>query len=61
MKHYRYLIRSVVGSNERLYYEFVRVPGDLILRISDNFELVYAFAEGYTFANNIPFDVECAL
>ena len=49
MKTYTYTLRPVTDHNDMvLYYEFVRKEDDLILRASDSYDFLLAYAEGFT-------------
>lgn len=59
MKTRTYTLRPVTDLNDMvLYYEFVRKEDDAILRTSDNYDFLLAYAEGYTTAMNKSFIVE---
>ena len=59
MKTHTYTLRPVTDLNDMvLYYEFVRKEDDAILRTSDNYDFLLAYAEGYTTAMNKSFIVE---
>ena len=59
MKTHTYTLRPVTDLNDMvLYYEFVRKEDDAILRTSDNYDFLLAYAEGYTTAMNRSFIVE---
>ena len=59
MKTNTYTLRPVTDLNDMvLYYEFVRKEDDAILRTSDNYDFLLAYAEGYTTAMNKSFIVE---
>ena len=59
MKTHTYILRPVTDLNDMvLYYEFVRKEDDAILRTSDNYDFLLAYAEGYTTAMNRSFIVE---
>ncbi len=59
MKTHTYTLRPVTDRNDMvLYYEFVRKEDDAILRTSDDYDFLLAYAEGYTTAMNRSFIVE---
>lgn len=59
MKTRNYTLRPVTDLNDMvLYYEFVRKEDDAILRTSDNYDFLLAYAEGYTTAMSTSFIVE---
>lgn len=59
MKTHTYTLRPVTDLNDMvLYYEFVRKEDDAILRTSDNYDFLLAYAEGYTTAMNKSFIIE---
>ena len=59
MKTHTYTLRPVTDRNDMvLYYEFVRKEDDAILRTSDDYDFLLAYAEGYTTARNSSFIVE---
>ena len=59
MKTRTYTLRPVTDLNDMvLYYEFVRKEDDAILRTSDNYDFLLAYAEGYTTAMSTSFIVE---
>ena len=59
MKTYTYTLRPVTDRYDMvLYYEFVRKEDDAILRASDDYDFILAYAEGYTTAINKSLIVE---
>lgn len=59
MKKETYTLRPVTNLNDIvMYYEFVRDEDDAILRSSDNYDFLFAYAEGYTTAINKSFIIE---
>ena len=59
MKTYSYTLRPVTDINDIvLYYEFVRMEDDAILRSSKDFDFLFAYADGFTAAANSSFVVE---
>ena len=59
MKKYAYTLRPVTDLNDMvLYYEFVRDEDDAILRTSNDYDFLLAYAEGYTTAINKSFIIE---
>ena len=58
MKTHTYTLRPVTDRNDMvLYYEFVRKEDDAILRTSNDYDFLLAYAEGYTTAMNKSFSV----
>ena len=59
MKTHTYTLRPVTDRNDMvLYYQVVRKEDDAILRTSDDYDFLLAYAEGYTIAMNKSFIVE---
>lgn len=59
MKTYTYTLRPVTDLRDIvLYYEFVRVEDDAILRASADYDFLLAYAEGYTTAMGKTFIVQ---
>ena len=53
MKKEFYTLRTVIDNdNTTRHYEFVRDMDDSVIRSSDDYDYLYAFAEGYTSALN---------
>lgn len=59
MKTYTYTLRPVCDLNDMvLFYEFVRNEDEVILRASKDYYYLFAYAEGYCSAMNVPFVIE---
>lgn len=53
MKTYTYILRPVTDLRDIvLYWEFVRKEDDAILRSSNDYNFILAYADGYTAAKN---------
>lgn len=53
MKKETYSLRTVFGADSTpRHYEFVRDSDDFVLKFSVDYQYLYAFAKGYTFALN---------
>lgn len=56
MKTNTYALRPVTDIRDIiLYWEFIRVEDDAILRASADYDFICAYAEGYTVAKNTSF------
>lgn len=59
MKNQHYLVRPVTDLRDIvLYYEFVRKEDDAILRSSNDYDFILAYAEGFTAAKGQTFIIE---